>query len=126
MSMDAILLKAIELGDLIGETEEAQRFRAANAAFESDPDLQELMNKFDEARKTLAQMEQGGDKTASQNQNNVVMGLYETIMKHDIMTEMTEANKAVQNIMNQVMGTINACISGSGCTGDCSGCSGCH
>jgi len=130
MSMDQILSKAIEIGELMRETDQVKKLMAANAAFGASPELQEKVANFEELRQKLMQMEKdGASQEEMEAQNNVIMSVYEEIMSNPVMVDMTDANNDVQDLMNYIVRTISSCIAEAnddGCSGNCGGCSGCN
>ncbi len=129
MSMDLILSKAVEIGELMRETEQVKRLLAANEAFEADEALRDKVGSFEMQRQKLVQMEKDGAKREEmEDQNAKIMSIYEEIMASPVMSDMTDANNEVQEVMNYIIRTISSCFMGvsDGCGGDCSGCSGCH
>ncbi|MBR2742760.1 MAG: YlbF family regulator [Clostridia bacterium] len=129
MSMDLILSKAVEIGELMRETEQVKRLMAANEAFEADLALRDKVGDFEMQRQKLVQMEKDGAKREEmEDQNAKIMSIYEEIMASPVMSDMTDANNEVQEVMNYIIRTISSCFMGvsDGCGGDCSGCSGCH
>ncbi|MBQ3379273.1 MAG: YlbF family regulator [Clostridia bacterium] len=129
MSMDLILSKAVEIGELMRETEQVKRLLAANEAFEADEALRDKVGNFEMQRQKLVQMQNdGASNEEMETQNSQIMSIYEEIMASPIMSDMTDANNEVQQIMNYIIRTISSCFAGSSdeCGGDCSGCAGCH
>ena len=129
MSMDLILSKAVEIGELMRETEQVKRLMAANEAFEADLALRDKVGDFEMQRQKLVQMEKDGAKREEmEDQNAKIMSIYEEIMASPVMSDMTDANNEVQEVMNYIIRTISSCFMGASdsCGGDCSGCSGCH
>ncbi|MBQ1334263.1 MAG: YlbF family regulator [Clostridia bacterium] len=129
MSMDLILSKAVEIGELMRETEQVKRLLAANEAFEADEALRDKVGSFEMQRQKLVQMQNDGAANEEMEaQNSQIMSIYEEIMANPVMVDMTDANNEVQQIMNYIVRTISSCFAGQsdGCSGDCSGCGGCH
>lgn len=132
MSMDQILSKAIEIGELLRETDQVKRLMVANMAFEADLDLRDKVGNFEMQRQKLMQMEKDGAKPEEmETQNAAIMSIYEEIMANPVMADMTDANNEVQELMNHIVHTISSCIVNasddcSSCGGSCSGCSGCN
>lgn len=133
MSMDQILSKAIEIGELLRETDQVKRLMVANMAFEADLDLRDKVGNFEMQRQKLMQMEKDSAKPEEmETQNAAIMSIYEEIMANPIMTEMTDANNEVQELMNHIVRTISSCIvnasddCGGSCGGSCGSCSGCN
>ena len=130
MSMDKIMSKAVEIGELLRETDACKRLLLSNVAFEADLELKDDIAKFEESRTKLMQMEQSGaTQEEMEAQNTVVMDNYEKIMANPVMIEVTDAKQGVDEIITQVVRAIGSCIiesADNGCGGECAGCSGCN
>lgn len=131
--MEDILKKAHELGELIADSEALKRYQEQELSFISDESAQAAVEKYDRDSKALAEeMRQGGGMTpeklegyrAKMNENMA------ELTKNATAREYLEAKSAFNQLINQVNEIIAYHIrgeeEGGGCSGNCSGCSGCH
>ena len=129
--MTKIIELAHALGEEISKSDEIKNLEIAKAAFDSDADLQEKMREYDTERMLLGQ-EFAKDSDADQN---VITNLKERleelsriITANSNYAEFANAQKAMNDLMNEVNAEIKFCITGerpSECTHDCSTCKGC-
>ena len=129
--MTKIIELAHALGEEISKSDEIKNLEMAKAAFDSDADLQEKMREYDTERMLLGQ-EFAKDSDADQN---VITNLKERleelsriITANSNYAEFANAQKAMNDLMNEVNAEIKFCITGerpSECTHDCSTCKGC-
>lgn len=130
--MSKIFELAASLGDTLREDERLKRLERAKKAYDEDPALQKAMVEYDVQQKALqAEVTKPEQDTmlidAIQKR---IETLYREIVEHAVYKELSEAQNAVNVLMNEVNGTITFHITGekpSACTHDCSTCSGgCH
>ena len=129
--MTKIIELAHALGEEISKSDEIKNLEMAKAAFDSDADLQEKMREDDTERMLLGQ-EFAKDSDADQN---VITNLKERleelsriITANSNYAGFANAQKAMNDLMNEVNAEIKFCITGerpSECTHDCSTCKGC-
>ena len=130
--MQNILDKAHELGKLIAESEELKRCQEQELSFASDESAQAAVAEYDQKSKALAEeMRQGGmtpeklETFRSRMNENM-----KELTKNATAKEYLEAKSAFNQLINQVNEIIGYHIrgeeAGSSCSGNCSGCSGCH
>lgn len=131
-TMDQIMSKAVEIGELIRETDECKRLLICNEAFEADLELKNDIAIFEESRAKLMALEQSGSAQEEiQKANDEVMKNYEKIMVSPTMVEVTDAKQGVDQIITKIVQVIGSCIISAseqgGCNaGGCEGCSGCN
>ena len=130
--MEEILKKAHELGELIAKSKELIRCQEQEITFANDPDAQTAVSEYDKKSKALAEeMRQGGmtpeklESFRSRMNENMKELTKKTTAKNYL-----EAKSAFNQLINQVNEIIGYHIRGEeesgGCSGNCSGCSGCH
>lgn len=129
--MKDIIEKAKELGALLQESEQVQKYNAAKAAFEQDEATQKMVQEFNLHRMTM--MTLGGGENPDEERIKEVeerlKDVYGKIMESASMKEMQEAGKAVEEMMGQVNGVLSFYVTGEepqSCSHDCSSCGGCH
>ena len=108
-----IIEKATELGMALSNSDEFRRLQAAKAAMDADK------NADSEGIEVSAIAKEIDD-------------IQTELVENPVFEEMMEAQHCFANLMNEVNRTIGAYIgmnteenSSSGCSGNCSGCSGC-
>ena len=129
--MTEIIEKTKELGKLIQDSEQVKNFNLAKAAYDSDEEVQRLIQEFNLHKMTMMSLTQGEeqDQQRIQEVEERIKAVYEKIMATDKMQKFQAASKAVQELLNQVNGVISFYVTGeepSDCTHDCSTCGGCH
>ena len=127
--------KATELGLALSNSEEFKRVQAAKAAMDSDPHVQVLMEQYTKKQEqmvTMLQNEDGEGITVSAIAKEIE-DIQNELMADPVFIEMMESQNQFANVMNEVNKVISAYINlgeeeesqSSGCSGDCSACSGC-
>lgn len=120
--------KTIELGEMIQNSEEMKRVQAARIAKEEDETAKTLMLEFNMQRINLARDMQSGKVSQDEaiKLNNEAFDAM--IEKSEVLKEYVEAEKALENMTNEVKNILTYYITGHDphCTHDCSTCSGCH
>ncbi len=129
MSKEKIFEKAKEIGELIAHSEEKERAAEANRALTADTKAIDLINGYNDKRQK--KMAEFADKqpTAEEAQqiNEYLQGEFNKIAENPVIREYIEANKAFEDMLNQMDQIIKGSISGGhSCGGSCSSCSGCH
>ena len=121
---------ARELGVSLAESEEFQKVLLARHRVAEDDALTELIRSFHQKRQDVYDMMSSPDLdkeeaiAASADMERLQQQLYENPLFSGLMT----AEQDFQNLVASVNREINACIGSDqtlGCSGDCSGCSGC-
>ncbi len=129
--MEEILKKAHELGELIAESHVLKRCQEQELTFASDEAAQNAVSAYDEKSKALAEEMRSGSMTpekleAFRNRMNENM---QELTKNATAREYLEAKSEFNKLITQVNEIIGYHIRGEeagGCSGNCSGCSGCH
>lgn len=129
MSKEKIFEKAKEIGELIAHSDEKARAAEANRALTADTGAIDLINGYNDKRQK--KMAEFADKqpTAEEAQqiNEYLQGEFNKIAVNPVIREYIEANKAFEDMLNQMDQIIKGSISGGhSCGGSCSSCSGCH
>lgn len=123
--------------DLAGE-DCVVRYNMARQASDEDKKLQELIGRFNLRRIELNN--QIGKKDEEKNAERIgeldreIKSIYEEVMANENMAAYNTAKQEVDRLMSFVNGILTAGVNGedpdaveeSSCSGDCSGCSGCH
>lgn len=134
--MDVIKL-ARDLGSAVQQTEEYKALEAAKNANDLDPELEDLIGKFNLKRIDLnAEMNKvPRDSDKMKALDAEVREIYEMIMKNEHMAAYNVAKQAMDNLMNQVNMILVMAVNGedpqtcdvtSSCSGSCDSCAGCH
>ncbi len=129
--MTEIIEKAKELGAMLQASEQMRRYNAAQAAFEADEKVQNLVKEYNLQRMNMmnvsAEEDQDGARMAELEER--VKGIYAKVMEAPTMIEMQAAGQALQELVGQINGVISFYVTGeepTSCTHDCSTCGGCH
>ena len=129
--MTKIIELAHALGEEISKSDEIKNLEKAKAAFDSDADLQEKMREYDTERMLLGQefaKDSDADQNVIKNLKERLEELSRIITANSNYAEFANAQKAMNDLMNEVNAEIKFCITGerpSECTHDCSTCKGC-
>ncbi len=129
--MTEIIEKAKELGALLQNSEQVQKYNAAKATFEQDEETQKLVKEFNLHRMTMMTLGSGenADEARIAEVEERLKDVYGRIMESESMKAMQETGKAVEEMMGQVNGVLSFYVTGEepqSCTHDCSSCGGCH
>ncbi len=124
---------AAELGKAIKNDPRLDAMEKAKTAYDNDPTIQAYLVEFDAQQKAL-QLEGGkedADKLLIASIQSRVDELYRLIMQNESFAALSDAQQAVNELMEQVNNIITFNITGelptSSCSGDCSACGGsCH
>ncbi len=122
---------ATTLGKALKNDPRMIRMDEARRAYESDAKITTLMTEYEVQQKAMQKIATG-ENFEPQLMNMIqdrINALYEEIMENPVYVELTEAQEAVNELMNAVNNTITFAITGempSDCTHDCSTCGGCH
>ncbi len=122
---------ASELGKKLKDDARLVALEAAKNDYENNPELKKYMIEYDVQQKAMqravTQPEQ--DVQMIESIQKRIDVLYNDIASHPVFAELNRAQSEVNELMNAVNQTIMTQITGeepSGCTHDCSTCSGCH
>ena len=128
-----IIDKAQQLGCMIAESEERIRLSQASDKMNADEEAVKLLTTYNSNRQEAAEKLRG--KNPSQEEldefKNYVQEEFEKIVKNPLISEYIEASQEFDNMVNQVNAVLSYFITGQEsaegtCSGNCSGCSGCH
>lgn len=131
-----IIETARQLGAAIQQDDAFKRYIVAMQANDNSKELQDLIGEFNLLRmqldSELSKEEKEDSKVAETNEK--LRALYSQIMQHELMVEYNAAKTELDGIMNKVQTLLSKTISGedpmtcdvNGCSGNCSGCGGCH
>lgn len=124
-----IMELAAELGKKIKEDPRLIELNRAEAAYNSDTELQALIREYNVQSAAISE-EYKKEKPDTEFVNAIqerIHKIYESIMANENMNAYTKAQDAVNAFMNEVNGEITYQITGERpCTHDCSTCGGCH
>ncbi len=123
---------AAELGKAIKADPRLDAMEKAKTAYDNDPKIQAYLVEFDAQQKAL-QLEgakEDADKALIASIQGRTDELYRLIMQNESFAALSDAQQAVNELMEQVNNIITFNITGelpSSCTGNCSSCGGsCH
>ena len=134
--MDVIELTR-ELGKAIQQDDRFIAYNLAKQANDNDKELQEDMDKFSQLRKDLgtAMSAEEPDKDKIGELDKELKTVYNKIMSNKNMVVFEAAQKALEDLVNNVQQIITLCANGedpatcqpqtSSCTGSCATCGGC-
>ena len=130
--MTKIIELAHALGEEIAKSDEIRALEAAKDRYEADKELQEKLGEYETERKLLAEefAKAEGDTSAAaiESLKARLDELARVITVNQNYVDFANAQKAMNDLMNDVNAEIKFCITGerpSTCTHDCSTCSGC-
>lgn len=124
-----IYFKTCELGKLIAESEDFKAMKAAEDIGATDPDLAACVDEYVHKRGQLE------EETAKDDKDFALIGAYTRELDeisermnalpayHQMMTARANFDAMMQAIADIIQSTLNP--EASGCSGDCSKCSGC-
>ena len=123
---------AAELGKEIKKDPRIEALSAARTAYETNTFLQSYMDEYETQQIAIEKEAAKGasaDKLLIAKLQGRVDELYKLIIKNETFVKLSEAQTAVNELMEQVNNIITFNITGempSSCTHDCSSCGGCH
>lgn len=132
-----IITMARDLGKAIQQDERYVLFHQAKNIADSDTELQDMIGKFN-LKKMELQTEIQKDRNSDRMKeiDGELKALYATIMDDENMKAYNEAKKELDDVLNYVNQIIVYSANGddpdsiqmqsAGCSGSCSGCSGCN
>ena len=122
---------AAELGKTIKEDKRVAELNAARDAFDADMNLQTWLREYEVQQQAL--QEQAGqsdpDRLLIAKRQGRVDELYKLILNSEVFARLSDAQSAVNELMENVNNIITYNITGElpqSCTHDCSSCGGCH
>ena len=123
-----IFEKTKELGEMIQESEEMKRMKAADVAQLADEEAQKLLQEFNLQRMNLARdmQEEKISKEEAVKKNNEAFS--NMVSASETIKEYVEAKRAFDMMVSKINGILNFYITGQdpNCTHNCSTCGGCH
>ncbi len=126
--MSQIIEKTRELGELIANSEEMKKLKAAEAKQLEDENAKTLMMEFNMNRMNLGRDIQNGKITEEEAIKLNEEAFKKMVESSESIKEYVEAKKEFDRVVNEINGVLNFYITGQtpGCTHDCSSCGGCH
>ena len=135
--MDKILEITRELCKLIQGEECFKAYVAAKEANDADEDLQKKIGEFNLIRLSMDQELSKEDKDEEKIKafNEELRATYAAVISTSSMQTFQTSKQELDKLVNGIYGVISRALSGEnpdeldfvqGCSGDCSGCSGCH
>ena len=123
-----IFEKTKELGQMIQDSEEMKRMKAADVAQLADEEAQKLLQEFNLQRMNLArdmQEEKISREEAVKRNNEAFQNM---VSASETIKEYVDSKKAFDAVVAKINGILNFYITGQdpNCTHDCSTCGGCH
>jgi len=123
-----IFEKTRELGEMIQESEEMKRMKAADVAQLADEEAQKLLQEFNLQRMNLARdmQEEKITKEEAVKKNNEAFS--NMVSASETIKEYVDAKKEFDMMVSKINGILNFYITGQdpNCTHNCSTCGGCH
>ncbi len=126
--MSQIIEKTRELGELIANSEEMKKLKAAEAKQLEDENAKTLMMEFNMNRMNLGRDIQNGKITEEEAIKLNEEAFQKMVDSSESIKAYVEAKKEFDRVVNEINGVLNFYITGQtpGCTHDCSSCGGCH
>lgn len=117
--------KAVEIGELLKDTDEMKALAEATAAYEKDEELIALVEKYNSLCAVMADVPED-DAVARSRFATEITELHGQIMQNASMLSYMQAKQLADRLTEDVIDTISRTIVGdsgcSGCDGDCSHC----
>ncbi len=122
---------ARELGNKMLESDEGKRMADARYVFDGDRQAQSQLFNYTNYKSAIQEKYNNGTLNEEELANeSVKLGeMMEELKKNPVIMDMLDAETEFSVMVNQVMSILNTTITGNeggGCSGSCSGCSGCH
>ena len=131
--MNEAMIKAIEsLKTALAESEELKKYNEAKEAYNSDEELNRLINEYN-VQATLLETE--GRKPEAERDTQLIESIsarlrecYDTIGESKTLAAMREAEAGISEIVSAINDAVRFTIEPeqANCTHDCSTCGGCH
>ena len=128
--MSEILTKARELGQAIVDSDEFKALKLAEENQEKDTEAMELLLKYNEERKALAEEITNGNVSEERMEEirKTLAESFEKVMSNPTIDAYRTAQQEFDQIVQQMNAILTYFITGEisgGCSGNCSGCSSC-
>lgn len=127
-----VLEIAKQLGEAIKNDERCRRVQIAKALNDTDVKLQGMIGEFN-LKKIAMNAEfnkEEPNKDKLKELENEMKDLYQKIMENKHMAEYNTAKKELDELISHINSIIQMSVEGEisegGCSGNCSGCQGCH
>lgn len=121
------------LGEAIVASEEYKNMQVTESAAMSDPAVADLMARYMEVKNTLGEVmcQPDADANLISKYGQEMDEIQQQLTAMPAVDAMTTARQKFSELMNQVNSVLEYIITGElpqqgGCSGNCSGCSGCH
>lgn len=131
--MNEVMTKAIEtLKNALAESEELKAYNVAKEAYDSDAELNKLINEYN-VQATLLETE--GRKPEAERDTQLIESIsarlrecYDSISESKTLAAMREAEAGISEIVSAINDAVRFTIEPeqANCTHDCSTCGGCH
>ncbi len=131
--MNEVMTKAIEtLKSALAESEELKAYNTAKEAYDSDAELNKLINEYN-VQATLLETE--GRKPEAERDTQLIESIsarlrecYDSISESKTLAAMREAEAGISEIVSAINDAVRFTIEPeqANCTHDCSTCGGCH
>ncbi|MBE6683022.1 MAG: YlbF family regulator [Ruminococcaceae bacterium] len=131
--MNEVMTKAIEtLKNALAESEELKAYNTAKEAYDSDAELNKLINEYN-VQATLLETE--GRKPEAERDTQLIESIsarlrecYDSISESKTLAAMREAEAGISEIVSAINDAVRFTIEPeqANCTHDCSTCGGCH
>jgi len=125
--------KAMELGKALAESDEYKVYQDAKEAFENDFEAVQLLAAYTgkESEITKSMTEEQADAERIKELSDQLEILRKKAVENNLISELTKAQIGFESVMRMVNDIITMYINpeaaeGSGCSGNCSSCAGCH
>ena len=131
MDKNTILEKAKELGMMIAESEEFKQAKEAEQKQLDDPEAQKLMAEYIKRREELSERASNPDLTKEEYEKIMLdaQAEFARLCINENIKNYLDKNKEFSDLVEKVNAIIVHFVKGddqSGCSGSCSGCSGCR
>ena len=121
------------LGEAIIASDEYKNMQVTESAAMSDPAVADLMARYMEVKNTLGEVmcQPDADANLISQYGQEMDEIQQQLTAMPAVDAMTTARQKFSEMMNQVNSVLEYIITGElpqqgGCSGNCSGCSGCH
>lgn len=131
--MNEVMIKAIEtLKEALAASEELKAYNAAKEAYDSDAELNKLINEYN-VQATVLETE--GRKPEAERDTQLIESIsarlrecYDSISESKTLAAMREAEAGISEIVSAINDAVRFTIEPeqANCTHDCSTCGGCH